>query len=118
MSEVLLSIILVIITLLGTILTKVVIPYIQAKLNQATLKDLNFWIEMALYAAEQLYQDANSGVDKKEYVRRFVKNKIPDITDEQVDILIEGIGKSLGIFKEDNPDGVKTITSKQSQDFI
>ena len=101
MSETLLSIILLLIALLGTLITKVLVPYLQSKLKQEDLKTLSFWTEIALYAAEQKYKETNKGLDKKLFVKMFLKEKIPALTDEQADLIIEGIGKSLGIFKEE-----------------
>jgi hypothetical protein len=100
MSETLLSIILLLIAIFGTLITKVLVPYLQSKLKQEDLKLLSFWVEIALYAAEQKYKETNKGLDKKQFVKMFLKEKIPELTDEQADMIIEGIGKSLGIFKE------------------
>jgi hypothetical protein len=108
MNEMLFNVILIMLTFLGALLTRVVVPYLQAKIKQEDLKTINFWIETALYAAEQLYKKPNSGLDKKDYVRRFIKSKVPDLTDAQLDTLIEGVGKSLGIFKEDESNVFKT----------
>jgi kynurenine formamidase len=58
---------------------------------------LQTWVHIAVYGAEQLYKQKNEGKKKKEYVVNFIKEKFPQVTDKQIDILIESAVKALNI---------------------
>ncbi len=113
-NEILFMIVMFVISLLGTLITRVLIPYIQSKINGENLKTLSYWVEIALYAAEQKYKETSKGLDKKQFVKMFLKEKLPELSDEQADIIIEGIGKSIGIFKKDGEvNAIKITTNKE-----
>lgn len=101
MDERIFELILTIISVLGTIITIFIIPYIKEKIGNEKLAKYEYWVEMAVRAAEMLFTESGSGAEKKEYVINFLtdmfnKNKI-NITKEQMEILIEAAVKQLKI---------------------
>ena len=90
------QIILAIITLIGGILTRYLIPWIKAKLDdrqQATFKAL---VRVGVFAAEQLY-NSQEGQKKKEYVLDLLKKNGYEICSESVEATIEATVKELRI---------------------
>lgn len=104
MNEVLFKIILGLISILGIIITSVVVPYIKEKLGNEKLAKYEYWVSMAVSAAEMIFKEQGMGKTKKEYVVNFLKdmfnkNKIV-ITDEQLEILVESAVKQMKLNEE------------------
>jgi len=118
MNEVLVSIILLIITIMGALITKVLIPYLESKVQFETREHITFWIKAALYAAEKAYKEQGSGLYKKDYVLQFIKKKIPALSDEEIKALIEAFGVAFGIFKEEKSDGIEATSIGNSSNNI
>lgn len=88
-----------IIPVLGVILTSFVVPYIKELIGNEKLEKYEYWVNMAVRAAEMMWTESGKGAEKKEYVVQFLtetfnKNKI-NITDEQMNLLIEAAVKQL-----------------------
>ncbi|MGF7059299.1 phage holin, LLH family [Brassicibacter mesophilus] len=79
----------IIITLIGTIFTLIVIPYIKSKTTVEQQKNIEFWVKFAVQAAEQIFNKPGLGGKKKQYVINFLKNIGIKITMEQLNVLIE-----------------------------
>ena len=99
MDEVLFKIIFALLSILCTILTGVVAPYIKEKLGNEKLAKYEEWATLAVQCAEMIFKEQGMGADKKEYVINFLnemfnKNKIV-ITEEQLEILIESAVKQM-----------------------
>ena len=99
MNEVLFKIVLMLITILGTILTGIVVPYIKEKIGNEKLAKYEEWALMAVKAAEMLFNEKGMGKTKKEYVVNFLnemfnKNKVV-ITEQQIEIILEAAVKEL-----------------------
>lgn len=99
MNEILFRAILALFSILCTILTGVVIPYIKEKIGNEKLTKYEEWSTLAVQCAEMVFREQGMGADKKEYVVNFLnemfnKNKIV-ITEEQLNILIESAVKQM-----------------------
>lgn len=90
------QIILAIITLIGGLLTRYVIPWIKGKLDDRQTNALNMFVDIFVYAAEMIY-NSDQGKEKKEYVLNLLKDKGYDIDDESINALIEATVKKLKI---------------------
>jgi Na+-translocating ferredoxin:NAD+ oxidoreductase RnfG subunit len=90
------QIILAVITLIGAVLTRYVIPWIKSKLDEKQYDAFNRLVRVGVFAAEQL---ANTGKiqDKKQYVLDLLKENGYKIDDESVNALIEATVKELKI---------------------
>lgn len=88
-----------IIPVLGVILTSFIVPYIKELIGNEKLEKYEYWVNMAVRAAEMMWTESGKGAEKKEYVVQFLtetfnKNKI-NITEEQMNLLIEAAVKQL-----------------------
>ena len=90
------QIILAVITVIGAIITRYLIPWIKSKLDERQYDVFNGLVRVGVFAAEQLY---NSGKiqDKKQYVLELLKGNGYQIDDESVNALIEATVKELKI---------------------
>lgn len=101
MKENVFELILAIIPVLAVIITGFVVPFIKEKIGSEKLAKYEYWVKMAVKAAEMLFTNSGSGADKKMYVTSFLnnmfnKNKVV-ITEEQIEILIEAAVKQMKI---------------------
>lgn len=90
------AIILAIISLLGVIITKVLVPYLKANLNEKQLAEINFWVEVAVIAVEKAYEsNPGMGEIKKNVVMDFVESMDLPITEYQLEVLIDAVVEEL-----------------------
>ena len=64
------------------------VPWLRAKLSAEQVADMLRWVEIAVSAAEQLY-DAAQGGQKKLYVLGFLRDKGYAINKDELDVAIE-----------------------------
>lgn len=64
------------------------IPWLRARLNAEQVSDMLRWVEIAVSAAEQLF-DAAQGGQKKLYVLGFLRDRGYDVDEEELDLAIE-----------------------------
>lgn len=101
MNDILCEVIIAIISVLGTVISYRLIPYIKTKYDTEKLVEYKTWTDLAVRSAEMLYTEKGSGKTKKEYVVEEIskiinKNKVL-LTDEQINMIIEASVKSLHI---------------------
>lgn len=99
MNDDIFKIILGLISILGTILTGIVVPYVKEKIGNEKLAKYEEWATLAVRSAEMIFSDKGMGEAKKEYVINFLndlfnKNKVV-ITPQQIEILLEAAVKSM-----------------------
>lgn len=99
MDDNLFKIILGIISLLGAIITGIIVPYVKEKIGSEKLAKYEYWTNYAVKAAEMIFSEKGMGETKKEYVVNFLnemfnKKKVV-ITPEQIEILIEAAVKTM-----------------------
>ena len=90
------QIILAIITLIGGILTRYLIPWIRGKLDERTYEIFNGLVRVGVYAAEQMFS-SEQGKEKKEYVLELLKQNGYAVDTDSIDALIEATVKELRI---------------------
>ena len=64
------------------------VPWLRAKLNAEQVADMLRWVEIAVSAAEQLY-DSTQGEAKKVYCMNFLLDKGYDVDTDEIDNAIE-----------------------------
>lgn len=79
----------IIIALIGAIITYIVVPYIRSKTTGEQFRNIEYWVKVAVSAAEQIFNQPGQGEKKKEYVLNFLQDLGIKITIEQLEILIE-----------------------------
>ena len=88
-----------VIVLLGTIITYIVVPYIKSKTTEKQRDNIYFWVQVAVNAAEQIYAEKGMGVVKKKYVVEYLRNKNINISEEDLNILIEAAVRELNLLQ-------------------
>ena len=78
----------IVIELIFAIASLWLVPWLKAKLNAEQVSDMLRWVEIAVSAAEQLF-DAAQGGQKKLYVLGFLREKGYDIDEDELDLAIE-----------------------------
>lgn len=64
------------------------VPWIKAKLSAEEIADMLRWVEIAVSAAEQLY-DATQGPVKKKYVVSFLEERGYHVDETEMNLMIE-----------------------------
>lgn len=99
MDENLFKIILMLISILGIVITRFIIPLIKEKIGAEKFAKYEHWTISAVKAAEMLWTESGCGVDKKQYVVDFLNNMFNKkkivITEQQIEILIEAAVKQM-----------------------
>ena len=90
------QIILAVIMLIGALISRYLIPWLKAKLDDRQTEALNAIVRVAVYAAEQLFE-SSEGKAKKAYVLNLLKDNGFDVDSATVDALIEATVKELRI---------------------
>lgn len=89
------QIILALITLIGGLIARYLIPWIKDKLDERSMDIFNGLIKVGVYAAEMLYN--GEGEQKKQYVIDLLKENGYDVDSKSIDALIEATVKELQI---------------------
>ena len=76
-------------TLIGALVTVFLIPYIKSKTSAEQQKEINAWVKIAVAAAEQIYNGAGKGEEKKQYVIQWLTDHGITVDYAKLDALIE-----------------------------
>ena len=90
------QIILAIITLIGAIITRYVIPWIKSKLSDHQYETFTALVRVGVFAAEQLFT-SEQWKEKKQYVVDLLKENGYKVDSTAVDALIEATVRELRI---------------------
>lgn len=89
MNELIASLILAVLVALGGWVSKSLIPYIKARTTISQQEDINYWVSIAVSAAEQIYNQSGQGEHKLEYVMSFLRSRGLRIDDGEIRMLTE-----------------------------
>lgn len=80
--------------IVGYVTTTYLIPFLKEK-------KLFVWVQKAVIAAEQKYQESGKGPEKKAYVIKFLKDHFNlTLTEDELDLLIEAtVKETVNAFK-------------------
>lgn len=78
-----------VITLIVALISAFLIPYLKSKLSADKLQKVQFWVNIAVEAAEMIYVGTGRGQEKKEYVLSFLNSKGFSLNMTEIDNLIE-----------------------------
>lgn len=77
------------IILICAVITGVLVPLIKSKTALSQRQELMEWVNIAVTAAEQLYQGAGRGKEKKAYVVKWLLDRGIQVKDKEIDAMIE-----------------------------
>lgn len=78
-----------VLTLIVAVLSAFLIPLIKRKVDAEKLATIQFWVGIAVDAAEQVFRDGGLGAEKKKYVVNFLEARGFSIDAEELNNLIE-----------------------------
>lgn len=101
MDEGLVNILLALISLLGTIIVAVLVPYVRSKTTKEQRDKVEYWTDKAVKAMEIFYEgNPKQGPIKKETVIEFIVEMGIKIPKKQLSVLIDAIVKEMNDAKE------------------
>lgn len=100
MNNVVYQIATLIISLIGVVLTSLVVPLVKTKVNKNKLTIAEMWVNVAVAAAEQIFLAPQQGTNKKIYVIEFLNSKGIKLTEEELNVLIEAAVYELNRAKD------------------
>lgn len=98
--EMMMQIALALISIIGALITYVLVPYLKARTSETQQKKLQAAVQIAVQAAEQIFNKPGAGQDKKAYVLHALNQKGIKIDAAQLDILIEAAVYQLNRTKQ------------------
>ena len=78
-----------VLTLIFSLITAFLIPYIKTKVSAEQFATIKLWVQVAVQAAEMLYVGSGRGEEKKKYVIEFLNSKGFTLNAEEIEDLIE-----------------------------
>lgn len=99
-GEVFVRIVLGVISILGAILTYMVVPYLKSKTSKEQRETIMFWVSVAVSAAEQIFNERGMGAEKKKFVVEFLVEKGIKVSLDELDVLIESAVKELNLVQQ------------------
>lgn len=91
---------LLIIALAGSVVLGLLVPYIRANTTKVQRDNIQLVVEIAVFAAEQIYKGPKMGTIKKQEVLDYLAFKGINLTDEDLDMLIEAAVMQLNLAYE------------------
>lgn len=89
-----------VVALICVIITVIVIPYIRSKTTKAQQDQMQMWINVSVFAAEQMFKTPGSGEAKKNFVLEFLRERGITYDENAVNLMIEAAVKKLNIAQQ------------------
>lgn len=99
-SEAFVKITLAVISLVGALITGLVMPYLKTKIDANRLIEIQYWVDVAVRGAEQIFNEPKMGEEKKQFVINFLSDKGIKITMAELNLLIEAAVKELNLVQK------------------
>lgn len=84
-----------IIALAAAIITTYIIPWIRSKTTENQRREIFAWVDVAVKAAEQIYNGPGRGAEKKRFVLKYLAEKGYTLDDKSVEIALEAAVKEI-----------------------
>ena len=94
------QIVVAILTLVFSLGSAFLIPYIKTKVTAEQLETIKFWVNIAVEAAEMIYVGTGRGEEKKAYVVEFLNSKGFHLNTAEIDNIIEAAVLELKLATE------------------
>ena len=93
------NIIQVVLAIVSIVVTGILIPLIKTKIKKEDLEKAIIITDIAVKAAEQIYKESGKGPIKKKYVIDYLKRSGLNLSDEEINALIEATVKELNLWQ-------------------
>lgn len=98
MSEMMMEILKVIVMLAVLLVTRYLIPWIKAQIGEKQMDEIRAWVKDTVLMVQQVHE-AKPGAERKaivvDLIRKMLIKKNIDISEEQLDTLIEAAVKAM-----------------------
>ena len=91
----------VVIGIVSLIVTGIIIPLILTKTSKEKLEKALVITDIAVKAAEQIFKETGQGVIKKKYVIDYIKKSGLNLSDDEINALIESAVKELNLWQNE-----------------
>ena len=85
------EIIVALLTLIFSLVSAHLIPYLKSKVTAEQLETIKLWVTIAVEAAEMIYEGTGRGEEKKAYVVQFLNSKGFHLDTKEIDNIIEAV---------------------------
>ena len=89
----------VILAIVSIVVTGILIPLIKTKISKTDLEKALVITDIAVKAAEQIYKESGKGPINKKYVIDYLNRSGLNLTDEEINALIEAAVKELNLWQ-------------------
>lgn len=94
-DQLFLQIVSAVITIVLALISAYVVPWLNTKIGKTKIETLNYYLELAVKCANQIYTE-DQWREKKQYVTEYIVGVVNDklsltLTKQDIDILIEGM---------------------------
>lgn len=96
------QVIIAVLTLIFSVVSAFLIPYLKTKVSAEQLETIKFWVNIAVQAAEMIYAGSGRGEEKKEYVLKFLNSKGFTLNTEEIENIIEAAVLELKKTQKEN----------------
>ncbi len=83
------QIVVAVLTLIISLVSAFLVPYIKTKVTSEQLKTIKYWVGVAVGAAEMKFKGSGRGAEKKKHVLDFLESKGFKLNTEEIDNLLE-----------------------------
>lgn len=89
----------VVLAIVSIVVTGILIPLIKTKISKTDLEKALVITDIAVKAAEQIFRESGQGPIKKKYVIDYLRKSGLDLSDEEINALIEATVKELNLWQ-------------------
>jgi len=91
-TDLFLKLCVIILDVLGIVFIIYILPLLKNNLTEQQLKNITYWVEVAVAGAEQYFiKNKGFGEEKKKMVLEFLGNKGFEVNTVELDMLIEAV---------------------------
>ena len=91
----------VVLAIVSIVVTGLLIPLIKTKVSKDKLTKALVVTEIAVKAAEQIFKETGQGAIKKKYVIDYLKKSGLNLSDDEINALIESAVKELNLWQNE-----------------
>lgn len=91
----------VVLAIVSIVVTGILIPLVKTKISKDKLEKAVTTAEIVVKAAEQIFNGPGQGVIKKKYAIEYLKKSGLNLTDDEINALIESAVKELNLWQKE-----------------
>lgn len=93
------SILNLVLVVISIVISRYLVPWLKEKYTSEKVRNVYEQVSKAVQAAQKIYEESGQGALRKEYVIAYLKKININITDAELDVLIESAVKMLDLLE-------------------